>query len=150
MSAESGNTTFINSVVPYDANDTYIHSIITGYENGEIKGVNNIVVYSADNVVEKQADDSNYYISSAEYENSFGLNGYKTSDQSIIDELTTATALYKDVFDDDNHSYGGIEIDDDMMDEDIEGRERYLIDDDRYGWNTEVSYGPYEYKWFDD
>ena len=38
-----------------------------------------------------------------------------------------------------------------MIEEDIEGRERYLIDDDdRYGWNTKVSYGPYEYKWFDD
>lgn len=151
MSEDSGNTTFINSVVPYDANDTYIHSIITDYESGEIKGVNNIVVYSADNVVEKQADDSNYYISRAEYEKSFVLNSYKTSDQSLIDELTTAAALYEDAFDDDNHSYGGIKIDDDMIEEDIEGRERYLIDDDdRYGWNTKVSYGPYEYKWFDD
>lgn len=146
-------TTFVNSVAQYDANDTYIHSIITGYLGGEIRGVNNIVVYSdsVDNVVEKQADDSNYYISRAEYENRFGHNGYKTSDRSLIDELTTATALYEDVFDDDNHSYGGIEIDDDMIEEDIEGRERYLIDDDdRYGWNTKVSYGPYEYKWFDD
>lgn len=150
MSADSGNTTFINSVVQYDADDTYIHSIITDYENGEIKGVNNIVVYSADNVVEKQADDSNYYISRAEYEKSFVLNGYKTSDQSLIDKLTTAAALYEDAFDDD-HSWHGIEIDDDMIEEDIEGRERYLIDDDdRYGWNTKVSYGPYEYKWFDD
>ena len=151
MSAESGNTTFINSVVPYDANDTYIHSIITQYSDGEINGVNNIVVYSADNVVEKQADDSNYYISRAEYEKSFVLNGYKTSDQSLIEYLTTAAALHEDAFDDDNHSYGGIKIDDDMIEEDIEGRERYLIDDDdRYGWNTKVSYGPYEYKWFDD
>lgn len=150
MSAESGNTTFINSVVPYAAGNTYIHSIITDYENGKINGVNNIVVYSADNVVEKQADDSNYYISRAEYEKSFVLNGYKTSDQSLIDELTTAAALYEDAFDDD-HSWPGIEIDDDMIEEDIEGRERYLIDDDdRYGWNTKVSYGPYEYKWFDD
>lgn len=147
------STTFVNSVAQYDANDTYIHSIITRYPGGEIRGKNNIVVYSdsADSIVEKQADDSNYYISRAEYENRFGHNGYKTSDQSLIDELTTATALYEDVFDDDNHSYGGIEIDDDMIEEDIEGRERYLIDDDdRYGWNTKVSYGPYEYKWFDD
>lgn len=147
------NTTFVNSVAQYDANDTYIHSIITGYLGGEIRGVNNIVVYSdsVDSVVEKQADDNNYYISYEVYEKSFGLNGYKTSYQSLIDELTTATALYEDAFDDDNHSYGGIEIDDDMIEEDIEGRERYLIDDDdRYGWNTKVSYGPYEYKWFDD
>ena len=148
------STTFVNSVAQYDANDTYIHSIITGYSGGEIRGVNNIVVY-ADNdkpsPVEKRADDSNYYIPSDVYENSFGLNGYKTSDQSLIDKLTTATALYEDVFDDDNHSYGGIEIDDDMIEEDIVGRERYLIDDDGHYWDTPtVSYGPYEYKWFDD
>lgn len=150
MSADSGNTTFINSVVQYDADDTYIHSIITDYENGEIKGVNNIVVYSADNVVEKQADDSNYYISRAEYEKSFVLNGYKTSDQSLIDNLTTAAALYEDAFDDD-HSWHDIEINDDMIEEDIVGRERYLIDDDGRYWDTPtVSYGPYEYKWFDD
>ena len=151
MSADSGNTTFINSVVQYDADDTYIHSIITDYENGEIKGVNNIVVYSADNVVEKQADGSNYYISRDEYDTSFRLNGYKTSDQSLIDDLTTAAALHEDAFDDDNHSYGGIKIDDDMIEEDIVGRERYLIDDDGHYWDTPtVSYGPYEYKWFDD
>ncbi len=148
------STTFVNSVAQYDANDTYIHSIITDYESGEIRGVNNIVVY-ADNdkpsSVEKQADGSNYYIPSDVYENSFGLNRYKTSDQSLIDELTTATALYEDVFDDDNHSYGNIEIDDDMIEEDIVGRERYLIDDDGHYWDTPtVSYGPYEYKWFDD
>ena len=117
---------------------------------GEIKGVNNIVVYSADNVVEKQADDSNYYISRAEYEKSFVLNGYKTSDQSLIDNLTTAAALNEDDFDDD-HSWHGIEIDDDTIEEDIVGRERYLIDDDGHYWDTPtVSYGPYEYKWFDD
>ena len=146
MSADSGNTTFINSVVQYDADDTYIHSIITDYENGEIKGVNNIVVYSADNVVEKQDDDSNYYISRAEYEKSFVLNGYKTSDQSLIDNLTTAAALNEDAFDDD-HSWHGIEIDDDTIEEDIVGRERYLIDDDGHYWDTPtVSYGPYEYK----
>ena len=65
MSEDSENTTFINSVVPYDADDTYVHSIITEYTDGAIKGVNNIVVYSdsVDSVVEKQADDNNYYIS---------------------------------------------------------------------------------------
>ena len=150
MIADSVNTTFINSVVPYDANDTYIHSIITRYSGGEINGVNNIVVYSADNVVEKQADDNNYYISRDEYDTSFRLNGYKTSDPSLIDELTTAAALNEDAFDDD-HSWHGIEIDDDMIEEDIVGRERYLIDDDGRYWDIPtVSYGPYEYKWFDD
>ena len=144
------STTFVNSVAQYDANDTYIHSIITRYPGGEIEinGVNNIVVY-ADNNKPSYADKVNIYISESEYA-SFD-NGYRTSDPSLIDKLTTATALDEDAFDDDNHSYGGIEIDDDMIEEDIEGRERYLIDDDdRYGWNTKVSYGPYEYKWFDD
>ena len=153
MSEDSENTTFINSVVPYDADDTYVHSIITEYTDGAIKGVNNIVVYSdsVDSVVEKQADDNNYYISYEVYEKSFGLNGYKTSHQSLIDELTTATALDEEAFDDDNHSWHGVEIDDDMIEEDIVGRERYLIDDDGHYWDTPtVSYGPYEYKWFYD
>lgn len=142
------STTFVNSVAQYDANDTYIHSIITDYESGEINGVNNIVVY-ADNDKPTSSDNVNIYISGSEYA-SFD-NRYKTSDQSLIDELTTATALYEDVFDNDNHSYGGIEIDDDMIEEDIVGRERYLIDDDGHYWDTPtVSYGPYEYKWFDD
>lgn len=146
MSAESGNTTFINSVVPYDANDTYIHSIITQYSDGEIKGVNNIVVY-ADNDKPGSVDKVNIYISESEYA-SFA-NGYKTSDQSLIDNLTTAAALNEDAFDD--HSWHGIEIDDDTIEEDIVGRERYLIDDDGHYWDTPtVSYGPYEYKWFDD
>ena len=148
MSEDSGNTTFINSVAPYVAGNTYIHSIITGYSGGEINGVNNIVVCT-DSYKPSSADNANIYISKSEYA-SFD-NGYKTSDQSIIDELTTATALYEDDFDDDNHSYGGIEIDDDMIEEDIVGRERYLIDDDGHYWDTPtVSYGPYEYKWFDD
>lgn len=141
------STTFVNSVAQYDANDTYIHSIITGYPGGEINGVNNIVVY-ADNNKPSYADKVNIYISESEYA-SFA-NGYKTSDQSLIDDLTTATALHEDAFDDD-HSWPGIEIDDDMIEEDIVGRERYLIDDDGRYWDTPtVSYGPYEYKWFDD
>ena len=148
MSEDSGNTTFINSVAPYVAGNTYIHSIITEYTDGAIKGVNNIVVYVGEDKPSSD-DEVNIYISESEYK-SFN-NGYKTSNQSLIAKLTTATALYEDVFDNDNHSYGGIEIDDDMIEEDIEGRERYLIDDDdKYGWNTKVSYGPYEYKWFDD
>lgn len=150
---DNGNTTFINSVAPYAAGNTYIHSIITGYSGDEIRGINNIVVYSdsADSIVEKQADDSNYYIPSYVYEKSFGLNGYKTSNQSLIAKLTTATALDEEAFDDDNHSWHGVEIDDDMIEEDIVGRERYLIDDDGHYWDTPtVSYGPYEYKWFND
>lgn len=141
------STTFVNSVAPYVAGNTYIHSIITDYESGEIKGVNNIVVY-ADNDKPGSVDKVNTYISESEYA-SFA-NGYKTSDQSLIDKLTTAAALYEDAFDDD-HSWHGIEIDDDMIEEDIVGRERYLIDDDGRYWDTPtVSYGPYEYKWFDD
>ncbi len=142
------STTFVNSVAQYDANDTYIHSIITEYSGGEINGVNNIVVY-ADNDMPTSSYKANIYISGSEYA-SFD-NGYKTSDQSLIDELTTATALDEEAFDDDNHSWHGVEIDDDMIEEDIVGRERYLIDDDGHYWDTPtVSYGPYEYKWFND
>ena len=42
-------------------------------------------------------------------------------------------------------------LDDDILEEDIEGRERYLLDDDDkwYGnKNIYVSYGPYEYQYF--
>lgn len=142
------NTTFVNSVAQYDANDTYIHSIIKGYGGGEINGVNNIVVY-AGNDTPSSVDNVNIYISESEYK-SFN-NGYKTSNQSLIAKLTTATALDEEAFDDDNHSWHGVEIDDDMIEEDIVGRERYLIDDDGHYWDTPtVSYGPYEYKWFDD
>ena len=148
MSEDSGNTTFINSVAPYVAGNTYIHSIITEYTDGAIKGVNNIVVYVGEDKPSSD-DEVNIYISESEYK-SFN-NGYKTSNQSLIAKLTTATALDEEAFDDDNHSWHGVEIDDDMIEEDIVGRERYLIDDDGHYWDTPtVSYGPYEYKWFDD
>ncbi len=148
MSEGSGNTIFINSAAPYAAGNTYIHSIITGYSGGEINGVNNIVVCT-DSYMPTSSDKENIYISGSEYA-SFA-NGYKTSNQSLIAKLTTATALDEEAFDDDNHSWHGVEIDDDMIEEDIVGRERYLIDDDGHYWDTPtVSYGPYEYKWFDD
>ena len=148
MSEDSGNTTFINSVAPYVAGNTYIHSIITEYTDGAIKGVNNIVVYVGEDKPSSD-DEVNIYISESEYK-SFN-NGYKTSNQSLIAKLTTATALDEEAFDDDNHSWHGVEIDDDMIEEDIVGRERYLIDDDGHYWDTPtVSYEPYEYKWFDD
>lgn len=145
---DNGNTTFINSVAPYVAGNTYIHSIITEYTDGAIKGVNNIVVYVGEDKPSSD-DEVNIYISESEYK-SFN-NGYKTSNQSLIAKLTTATALDEEAFDDDNHSWHGVEIDDDMIEEDIVGRERYLIDDDGHYWDTPtVSYGPYEYKWFND
>lgn len=148
MSEDIGNTIFINSAAPYAAGNTYIHSIITGYSGGEINGVNNIVVCT-DSYMPTSSDKENIYISGSEYA-SFA-NGYKTSNQSLIAKLTTATALDEEAFDDDNHSWHGVEIDDDMIEEDIVGRERYLIDDDGHYWDTPtVSYGPYEYKWFDD
>ena len=90
MSEDSGNTTFINSVAPYVAGNTYIHSIITEYTDGAIKGVNNIVVYVGEDKPSSD-DEVNIYISESEYK-SFN-NGYKTSNQSLIAKLTTATAL---------------------------------------------------------
>ena len=42
-------------------------------------------------------------------------------------------------------------LDDDILEEDIVGRERFLYeDDDRWHKGIKVSYGPYEYQWFDD
>ena len=65
MSEDSGNTTFINSVAPYVAGNTYIHSIITEYTDGAIKGVNNIVVYVGEDKPSSD-DEVNIYISESE------------------------------------------------------------------------------------
>ena len=79
----------------------------------------------------------------------------------MINQITTAVPLSEDfpllvtpLSDDDDFDA------DDLLEEDIEGRERYLSDDDyedddrssREPWyrNIRVSYGPYEYQYFDD
>ena len=136
-STSQKNVIFTNSDVPYTEGSTYYHSIIRDYESGTIKGSNNIIVAEKP---ETSTDENNRYIAN------FGEN-YKNA--RICNDLITAIPLSEDIAD----------INDDYLEEDIEGRERFLREDegdddddhhgDRYS-SIRVSYGPYEYQWFDD
>ena len=87
---------------------------------------------------------------------------YKTDDQELINQITTATPMSEEFPLPATSSRDDDDFDaDDLLEEDIEGRERYLSDDDydddddrssRDLWyrNIRVSYGPYEYLYFDD
>ena len=119
----------INSDAPYMADAVYYHSIIRGENIGEIDGENNIIVAEG-----SDGTHSNVYIAD------FGSD-YKN--EAFEEQIVKAAPLPEDMEG----------LDDDILEEDIEGRERYLLDDDDkwYGnRNIYVSYGPYEYQWFDD
>lgn len=124
------NIVFINSDAPYLEGATYIHSIVRD-ENGTgtIKGVNNIIVAEGNDAV-----GDNIYISDFQ-------EGYRHDE--FEDIITTATPLREEDFE-------NIGIDDDILEEDIERRERLVLDDDDGDRERKVSYGPYEYQWFDD
>lgn len=138
IDSASQGITFTNSDVPYVAGSTYFHSIIRDYESGTINGSNNIIIAEKP---ETSTDENNRYIAN------FGEN-YKN--EALRNDLITAIPLSEDIAD----------IDDDYLEEDIEGRERFLRedegdddDDDHHGnrySSIRVSYGPYEYQWFDD
>lgn len=119
----------INSDAPYMADAVYYHSIIRGENIGKINGENNIIVAEGSDKTH-----SNVYIAD------FGSD-YKN--EALKEQIVKATPLPEDMKG----------LDDDILEEDIEGRERFLLDDDDkwYGnRNIYVSYGPYEYQWFDD
>ncbi len=119
----------INSDAPYMADAVYYHSIIRGENIGEINGENNIIVAEG-----SDGTHSNVYIAD------FGSD-YKN--EAFEEQIVKATPLPEDMEG----------LDDDILEEDIEGRERYLLaDDDKWYGNRNiyVSYGPYEYQWFDD
>ena len=133
--------TFVNSDAPYGDGNKYYHSVIRGDSIGEITGKNNIVVAVAPEGTPSGNGNDNYYNAS------FGED-YK--DSSLEGLICTAAPLSED-------SISG--LDDDILEEDIEGRERYLSDeedgddddDDRPPVrDIRVSYGPYEYKPIDD
>ena len=135
--AQTGRALLImNSVAPYVEGARYYHSIVMNDEGKTVYGKNNIIVGVSE-------DSDNYYVAS------WNENSYKTDDPELIDKLIQANPLsenflegLEDPFDD---------MDDDFLEEDIEGRERFLIDDDEPGSRgIKVSYGPYEYQWFDD
>ena len=132
--------TFVNSDAPYGDGNTYYHSVIRGDFIGEITGKNNIVVAVAPEGTPSGNGNDNYYNAS------FGENYKKTNPE---DAICTAIPL--------SEEFGG--LDDDILEEDIEGRERYLSDeedgddddDDRPPVrDIRVSYGPYEYRPIDD
>lgn len=143
------NTIFANSVVPYVAGNTYYHCIITDWSEGEIKGQNNIVI-SGENKAPENNNRKNQYVNSLEE------HEYKFESQKLLSELTTATPISEKELE----NAGDKDFDDDILEEDIEGNERFELDDDDYyddywfhqNGEIKVSYGPYEYlhHWFDD
>lgn len=134
--------TFVNSDAPYGDGNTYYHSVIRDWTegSGSIIGKNNIVVAEAPTATQNGGGSDNYY------NIDFGPE-YKK--ESLINEIYAATPLSEDIKG----------LDDDILEEDIEGRERYLSDeedgddddDDRPPVrDIRVSYGPYEYRPIDD
>ena len=156
----SSNAIFVNSSAPYEADNKYYHSIVRDADSNIINGQNNIVLAAAPADGSGSGDGTdNLYLEPT------GWNGYKTKNQDLISRIITARPMSEDSRlssasqgDDDSEA-------DDLLEEDIEGRERYLSDDDhdddddyrfdrssrdlRYR-NIRVSYGPYEYQYFDD
>ena len=127
----------MNSVAPYVEGARYYHSVVMNGEGKTVEGKNNIIVGNG------TENSDNHYVAS------WDENSYKTDDPELINKLIQANPLsenllenLEDYFDD---------MDDDFLEEDIEGRERFLIDDDEpWSRGIKVSYGPYEYQWFDD
>ena len=146
--SKPSNTIFANSVVPYVAGNTYYHCIITNWSEGEIKGQNNIVI-SGDVKAPSDNNDKNQYV------NSLQGHEYKFETPELLSELKTASPIKESELE-------NTEVDDldDILEEDIEGNERFELDDDDYyddywfhqNGKFKVSYGPYEYlhHWFDD
>lgn len=150
LDVSSSNVVFINSSAPYEAESKYYHSIVRDAGTNDIKGQNNIVLGTAPSSVDGSGNGTdNLYLKPD------GWNDYKTENPDLIRQIITARPMSEDSRllsasqrDDDDF--------DDLLEEDIEGRERYLSDDDDddrssrdSGYrNIRVSYGPYEYQYF--
>ena len=135
--AQTGRGLLImNSVAPYVEGARYYHSVVMNEDDKTVDGENNIIVGGS-------GDSDNYYVAS------WNENSYKTDDPELIDKLTQANPLSENFLEGLEDHFDDME--DDFLEEDIEGRERFLIDDDEPGSRgIKVSYGPYEYQWFDD
>ncbi len=147
LDASSSNVVFVNSSAPYEADSEYYHSIVRNAGSYSVKGRNNIVLSD----VTAAGGTDNLYLDSG----SWKWDEYKTEDPNLVSRIITAVPLSEDF------SLGAAQDDaDDLLEEDIEGRQRYLSDDDddRYDRSQRdpdyrdirVSYGPYEYQFFDD
>ena len=132
--ANSSNLVIVNSVAPYVDGVVYYHSVVKNASGKTIHGANNIIEYGS---LGPEDDRNNQYVAK------WDGTSYKTNDPVLIEKLITAKPLSEDFIED------YLDLDDDILEEDIEGRERFLFDDD---WHRgiSVSYGPYEYQWFDD
>ena len=135
--AQTGRGLLImNSVAPYVEGARYYHSVVMNGDGKTVYGKNNIIVGGS-------GDSDNYYVAS------WNENSYKTDEPELIDKLIQANPLSENLLEGLEDHFD--DMDDDFLEEDIEGRERFLIDDDKLGSRgIKVSYGPYEYQWFDD
>ena len=135
--AQTGRGLLImNSVAPYVEGARYYHSVVMNGDGKTVDGENNIIVGGS-------GDSDNYYVAS------WNENSYKTDEPELIDKLIQANPLSENLLEGLEDHFD--DMDDDFLEEDIEGRERFLIDDDEPGSRgIKVSYGPYEYQWFDD
>ncbi len=121
----SSNAVFVNSSAPYDANSSYYHSIVRGADSNSITGRNNIVLGTA------PADGSGNGTENLYLNVSWTEGSYKTDDQELINQITTATPMSEEFPLPATSSRDDDDFDaDDLLEEDIEGRERYLSDDD--------------------
>lgn len=136
--AQTGRALLImNSVAPYVEGARYYHSIVMNDEEKMVGGKNNIIVGAG------SGDSDNHYVAS------WNENSYKTDDPVLIDKLIQANPLSENLLESLEDPFD--DMDDDFLEEDIEGRERFLLEDDEPGSRgIKVSYGPYEYQWFDD
>lgn len=155
LGTNSGNVVFVNSSAPYKSGSSYYHSIVRADGTVIISGRNNIVLAAAPADGSGSGDGTdNLYLEPT------GWNGYKTENQDLISRIITARPMSEDSR---LSSASQRDVDDfeadDLLEEDIEGRERYLSDDgddddrssrDSGYRNIRVSYGPYEYQYFDD
>lgn len=136
--AQTGRALLImNSVAPYVEGARYYHSIVMIDEGKTVDGKNNIIVGAG------SGDSDNHYVAS------WNENSYKTDDPVLIDKLIQANPLSENLLESLEDPFD--DMDDDFLEEDIEGRERFLLEDDEpVSRGIKVSYGPYEYQWFDD
>lgn len=155
LGTNSENVVFVNSSAPYKSGSSYYHSIVRADGTVIISGRNNIVLAAAPADGSGSGDGTdNLYLEPT------GWNGYKTENPDLIRQIITARPMSEDSRLLSASQRDGDDFDD-LLEEDIEGRERYLSDDDddyrfdrssrdlRYR-NIRVSYGPYEYQYFDD
>ena len=135
--AQTGRALLImNSVAPYVEGARYYHSVVMNGEGKTVDGKNNIIVGGS-------GDSDNHYVAS------WNENSYKTDDPELIDKLIQANPLSENLLESLEDHFD--DMDDDFLEEDIEGRERFLLEDDEpWSRGIKVSYGPYEYQWFDD